>query len=98
MISELNRLIEVVEADLSDDLDIGALAASFGTTEYHLRRMFASLVGMPLSEYVRRRRMTVAAADVIAGDPLLQVAVRFGYGSAEEHGEIAALIEGDGGS
>ncbi len=94
MISELNRLIEVVEADLSDDLDIGALAASFGTTEYHLRRMFASLVGMPLFEYVRRRRMTVAAADVIAGDPLLQVAVRFGYGSAEAFGRAFRAVHG----
>ena len=37
-----------------------------------LRRMFSSLAGMPLSEYVRRRRMTVAAAEVVTGigDPL----------------------------
>ena len=41
--------------------------ATLGTTEYHLRRMFSSLAGMPLSEYVRRRRMTVAAADVVRG-------------------------------
>jgi hypothetical protein len=33
-----------------------------------LRRMFSSLAGMPLSEYVRRRRMTVAAAEVVTAD------------------------------
>ena len=38
-----------------------------GTTEHHLRRMFSSLAGMPLSEYVRRRRMSLAAADLVAG-------------------------------
>lgn len=70
MITELNRLIEFVEAHLSDDLDVAALASTLGTTEYHLRRMFSSLTGMPLSEYVRRRRMTVAAAEVIAGGPM----------------------------
>ncbi len=32
-----------------------------------LRRMFSSLVGMALSEYVRCRRMTVAAAEVVTG-------------------------------
>jgi hypothetical protein len=32
-----------------------------------LRRMFSWLAGMPLSEYVRRRRMTVAAAEVVTG-------------------------------
>ena len=74
MIAELNRLIDVIDDDLSEDLDVASLARESGVTEYHLRRMFSSLVGMPLSEYVRRRRMTVAAAAVVAGDPLLDIA------------------------
>jgi len=86
VIAELNRLIEMVETHLSEDLDVAAVASSLGTTEYHLRRMFSSLTGMPLSEYVRRRRMTVAAAEVVAGDALLDIAVRFGYGSTEAFG------------
>ncbi|WP_262848606.1 AraC family transcriptional regulator [Mumia quercus] len=94
MIAELNRLIEGVEAHLSDDLDVAALARTLGTTEYHLRRMFSSLTGMPLSEYVRRRRMTVAAADVVAGASLLDVAVRFGYGSAEAFGRAFRAVHG----
>ena len=67
MISALNRLIELVEKHLSEQIDVNVLARTLGTTEYHLRRMFSSLAGMPLSEYVRRRRMTVAAADVVRG-------------------------------
>lgn len=86
VITELNRLIDFVEAHLCEDFDISELASSVGTTEYHLRRMFSSLTGMPLSEYVRRRRMTVASADVIAGVPLLDIATRYGYGSAEAFG------------
>ena len=40
--------------------------------------MFSTLAGMPLSEYVRRR-MTVAAADIVRGeDDLLSIAVRYG--------------------
>jgi AraC family transcriptional regulator len=38
--------------------------------------MFSSLAGMPLSEYVRRRRMTVAATEVLDGGELLAIAVR----------------------
>ncbi|WP_144793924.1 DUF2804 domain-containing protein [Microbacterium paludicola] len=60
MIAELNRLIDAVEARLTEDVDIAGLAAAAGTTEYHLRRMFSSLAGMPLSEYIRRRRMNEA--------------------------------------
>lgn len=94
MIAELNRLIDVIDDDLSEDLDIVALARASGVTEYHLRRMFSSLVGMPLSEYIRRRRMTVAAAAVVAGDPLLDIAVRFGYGSTEAFGRAFRAVHG----
>lgn len=83
MIGSLNHVVEQVDAHLSEDIDVAALASEVGTTEYHLRRMFSSLAGMPLSEYIRRRRMTLAAADLLGTDDLLEIAVRWGYGSTE---------------
>ncbi|MCT9819802.1 AraC family transcriptional regulator [Microbacterium sp. W1N] len=94
MIAELNRLVELIEARLDDDLDVASLAAGLGTTQYHLRRMFSSLAGMPLSEYVRRRRMTLAAADIVGGDDLLKIAVRYGYGSTEAFGRAFRSVHG----
>lgn len=95
MIAWLNRLVDLVEVNLTEELDVVRLAASLGTTEYHLRRMFSSLAGMPLSEYVRRRRMTVAAAEVVSGSgDLLGIAVRYGYGSAEAFGRAFQSVHG----
>lgn len=95
MIAWLNRLVDLVEENLTEELDVARLASALGTTEHHLRRMFSSLAGMPLSEYVRRRRMTVAAADVVAGgEDLLGIAVRHGYGSAEAFGRAFASVHG----
>jgi AraC family transcriptional regulator len=97
MITALNRLVDLLEEHLTEELDVPGLARSLGTTEYHLRRMFSSLAGMPLSEYVRRRRMTVAAADVVRGaDDLLGIAVRHGYGSAEAFGRAFRAVHGAG--
>jgi AraC family transcriptional regulator len=97
VISALNRLVDLVEEHLTEDLDVNGLARALGTTEYHLRRMFSSLAGMPLSEYVRRRRMTVAAAAVVRGeDDLLSIAVRHGYGSAEAFGRAFRAVHGAG--
>ncbi len=97
MISALNRLVDLVEEHLEQEPDVRVVAAAAGTTEYHLRRMFSSLAGMPLSEYVRRRRMTVAAADVIRGDSdLLSIAVRHGYGSSEAFGRAFRAVHGAG--
>jgi AraC family transcriptional regulator len=94
VIAELNRLVELVDENLTGELDVSDAAAQLGTTEYHLRRMFSSLAGMPLSEYVRRRRMTAAAAEVLAGGDLLGVAVRFGYGSTEAFGRAFRSVHG----
>ena len=94
MIALLNRLVDVIETNLTDEVDVASLARDLGTTEYHLRRMFSSLAGMPLSEYVRRRRMSVAAADVVAGHPVLDVATRYGYGSAEAFGRAFVAVHG----
>ncbi|MET2011705.1 AraC family transcriptional regulator [Microbacterium chocolatum] len=94
MIAELNRLVDMVDDHLSDDIDVAAFAAAHGTTEYHLRRMFSALTGMPLSEYIRRRRMTVAAADLTGTDDLLTIAVRHGYGSAEAFGRAFRAVHG----
>ncbi|MFK0118552.1 GyrI-like domain-containing protein [Streptomyces sp. NPDC090994] len=95
MISALNELVDLVEEHLAEDVDMHALATGLGTTEYHLRRMFSSLAGLPLSEYVRRRRMTVAAADVVRGeDDLLSIAVRHGYGSTEAFGRAFRAVHG----
>ena len=96
MIANLNRVVESVEDSLTDEIDIASVARTLGTTEYHLRRMFSSLAGMPLSEYVRRRRMTLAAADVLGGDELLAVAVRYGYGSTEAFGRAFRAVHGAG--
>lgn len=94
MIEILNRLIDEIEDRLVEEIDIDALAISMGTTGYHARRMFSALAGMPISEYVRRRRMTVAASDVIGHEDLLTIAVRFGYGSVEAFGRAFRSVHG----
>lgn len=94
MIEILNRIVAEVEKHLGDDIDIDALAADVGSTGYHARRMFSSLAGMPLSDYVRRRRMTAAASDLVGTDDLLTIAVRYGYSSTEAFGRAFRAVHG----
>lgn len=97
MIGTLNALVDLVEENHDQPLDVAAFAREHGTTEYHLRRMFSALAGLPLSEYVRRRRMTLAAADLVRGEPsLLDVAVRYGYGSVEAFTRAFRSVHGTG--
>lgn len=94
MIAELNQVVEYVDGHLADDIDIAEVASRLGTTEYHLRRMFSALAGMPLSEYIRRRRMSLAAAEVVGDGDLLGIAVRYRYGSTEAFGRAFRSVHG----
>ncbi|WP_068273162.1 AraC family transcriptional regulator [Aldersonia kunmingensis] len=94
MIAILNRVVGYVEEHLTENIDVAGLASSLGTTDYHVRRMFSSLAGMPLSDYIRRRRMTVAAADLLGDGDLLGIAIRYGYGSAEAFGRAFRAVHG----
>ncbi|MEU5957339.1 AraC family transcriptional regulator [Streptomyces sp. NPDC047525] len=84
MLERLNLAMEHIESHLDQQIDVADLARTAVTSEYHFRRLFSALAGMPLSEYIRRRRLTVAGAEVLAGErTLLEVAVRYGYSSGE---------------
>ncbi|MGW2891924.1 AraC family transcriptional regulator [Streptomyces griseoruber] len=97
MLERLNQAMEDIEGRLDQQVDVTELARVAATSEYHLRRMFSALAGMPLSEYVRRRRLTVAGAEVLAGrESLLDIAVRYGYGSGEAFARAFRAMHGVG--
>ncbi|MFB7468088.1 GyrI-like domain-containing protein [Streptomyces sp. NPDC056224] len=97
MLEGLNQAMDHVEARLDGAIDIAELARIAVTSEYHFRRLFSALAGMPLSEYVRRRRLTVAGAEVLAGErTLLDIAVRYGYGSGESFARAFRAVHGVG--
>ncbi|NUL45224.1 AraC family transcriptional regulator [Cellulosimicrobium funkei] len=89
-----NRAMGCIEANLTADVDVKELARTAMTSEYHFRRMFSSLAGMPLSAYVRRRRLTAATAEIVDGSTVLDVAVRYGYGSAEAFNRAFKSLHG----
>jgi AraC family transcriptional regulator len=97
VLDRLNQAMDRIERDLGPTVDAAELARTACTSEYHLRRMFSALAGMPLSEYIRRRRLTVAGAEVLAGDAtLLEIAVRYGYGSGEAFARAFRAMHGVG--
>ncbi|MER5596428.1 AraC family transcriptional regulator [Streptomyces sp. NPDC002265] len=97
MLERLNQALDHLEARLDGEVDIAEVARIAAVSEYHFRRLFSALAGMPLPVYVRRRRMTLAGADVLAGEPtLLDIAVRYGYGSGEAFARAFRSVHGVG--
>ncbi len=98
MLERLNEAMEHIEAHLGERVEAAELARIAMTSEYHFRRMFSALAGLPLSDYVRRRRMTVAGAEVVGAPDrtLLDVAVRYGYDTGEGFARAFRAVHGIG--
>lgn len=80
-IDRWNQAIGYIEANLTEELDIAQAARIACCSTYHFQRMFGYMAGVPLGEYVRRRRMTRAAAELQAGAKILDIALKYGYAS-----------------
>ena len=77
----INRVIEHIDANLSEDLSLEQLAGVACFSEYHFHRLFRGVVGENLNEYVQRRRLEIAARTLHlnAQDKVIDVALNVGY-------------------
>ena len=80
-VNGLNQTIAYIEEHLTDEIDYEALAKLACCSAYHYQRMFAYMAGVPLSEYIRRRKMSRAAVDLQSGEKVIDVGLKYGYQS-----------------
>ncbi len=81
-IDQLNEAIEYIESHLTEEVEYKALAKIAKCSTYHFQRMFSYVAGVSLSEYIRRRRMSLAATRLQESNAkVLDVALHFGYDS-----------------
>lgn len=80
-ILRMNQALEYLEEHLTQEADLEEAARIACCSVYHFQRIFPCLAGIPLSEYLRRRRMSLAAADLLAGQKVVEVALKYGYDS-----------------
>lgn len=77
----MNQALDYIENNLSCDIDYYAVAKIINCSEWEFRRIFSFLAQIPLSEYIRRRRLAMAAIDIKKGEKIIDVAIRYGYES-----------------
>ncbi len=81
-LSGLNDAIRYIEENLDGEIDLTQAARLASCSAFHFQRMFSYLAGVPLAEYIRRRRMTCAAFELQNTDSrVIDIALRYGYDS-----------------
>jgi len=80
----MNYVIDYIESNLADEISYDKAAQIACCSTYHFQRMFSFIADISLSEYIRRRRMTMAAFELkMSNIKVIDVAHKYGYDSPE---------------
>ncbi len=83
-ITGMQNAVDYIEEHLTEEIDYEAAAAQMLSSSYHFQRIFSILCGFTVGEYVRNRRLTLAGAELAAGNgKVLDIALKYGYESPD---------------
>ncbi|PEI70290.1 AraC family transcriptional regulator [Bacillus wiedmannii] len=83
-LKNMNAAMQYIENNLTNEIDFKEVAKIAFCSEYHFKRMFSFLAGVSLSEYIRCRRLTLAAFELKDSNAkVIDVAIKYGYNSPD---------------
>ena len=83
-IDGIRASMDYIEANLTEDLQIDGIAAVAGLSPFYYQRIFGDLCGMTVGEYIRSRRMSLAAQDLArTEEKIIGIALKYGYDSPD---------------
>lgn len=95
LIKRLDHALDYIEEHLTEKVDYATLANIACCSQHQFQKNFSFLIGVPLSEYIRRRRITLAAFELQNSDcKVVDVALKYGYESPEAFARAFLSIHG----
>jgi len=78
----LNKIIDYLEANLTYDIDIKKLAKTLGLNDFIMQRVFSIVTNISISEYVRKRRLSLAFEELkLTDNKIIDIAIKYRYDS-----------------
>ncbi|CAK6477437.1 AraC family transcriptional regulator [Peribacillus castrilensis] len=94
-LKNMNGAIKFIEENLTNEIDFKEVARLAHCSEYHFKRMFSFLAGISLSEYIRRRRLTLAAFELKNSNmKVIDIAIKYGYSSPDSFARAFQHLHG----
>ncbi|MFP4016483.1 MAG: effector binding domain-containing protein [Halanaerobiales bacterium] len=94
-LERLNKSIDFLEKNICDEVNIAGAAEIACLSKYHFQRMFHLVTGVTIAEYVRKRRLTLAAQELVTTDvKVIDVALKYGYSTPESFSKAFSRLHG----
>ncbi len=105
-IKKIETVIDYIESNITSDPDYSKMACEMNLSVYEFRRIFSFIIGCPVSEYIRKRKLSLAATEIMTADKinLLEISEKYGYSNqsaftrafCEQHGiSPSACMQGN---
>lgn len=80
----IGEAVEYIENHLTDDITPQDIASHVCVSPFYFQKGFSLLCGYSVSEYIRFRRLSLAANDILKGDErIIDIALKYGYDSPD---------------
>ena len=94
-ITGMQKAIDYIEANLTEEIDYEKVAAESFSSSYHFQRVFSILCGYTLGEYIRLRRLSLAGAELANGkEKVIDIALKYGYDSPDSFAKAFQKFHG----
>ena len=91
----LQKSIDYIENHLLEKIDYDTVATQSFSSSYHFQRIFCILCGFTVGEYIRNRRLSLAGAELAAGDAkVIDIALKYGYESPDSFAKAFQKFHG----
>lgn len=78
----IQNALQYIEDNLTENLQIEDIAAKAYVSPFYFQRIFSVLCGFTVSEYIRNRRLSLAAQELSADNAkVIDIALKYGYDS-----------------
>lgn len=75
----IQRILDYIEDNLKAEISVEELSDLAGFSLFHFYRLFQSAVGMPVMQYITRRRILHGIHEISLGHKKIDVALSYGY-------------------
>ena len=81
--NDLEGVIDYIEENITEDIGLKDIAAYAGYSPFHFSRSFVKTVGLPVSEYIRIRKLQHSVLDLLDGMKIIDIAIKYSFDSHE---------------
>lgn len=83
-INSMQNAINYMEDNILEEINYDKIAQCAYSSTYHFHRMFSMLTGFTVGEYIRNRRLTLAAQELsVSKERVTDISIKYGYGTTE---------------